>query len=263
MVKNYKVKNDIIFSYIFSNEGILKEFLEAILEKKIEKVEVENQFKLNRHNFKEKLGVLDIKATINNDTLVDVEMQNNVYKSYIQRIYLYFGGLVKSQVKKGMTYDSLKDVIIINILNESMFEKIDKVHTVWQLREKNNLEHEPLKGLSVHFIDLERFRKSNPDLEKELNQWLAFVDTENQEWVNFVMENNKKIEEASKLKEDFTADGVTQEMLDLYEKWDMDERTLIKEARDAGKSEGEKIRNAERKDRRKKRKSNGSSKSNV
>ena len=93
MVKNYKVKNDIIFSYIFSNEGILKEFLEAILEKKIEKVEVENQFKLNRHNFKEKLGVLDIKATINDVTLVDVEMQNNVYKSYIQRIYLYFGGL--------------------------------------------------------------------------------------------------------------------------------------------------------------------------
>ena len=181
MVKNYKVKNDIIFSYIFSNEGILKEFLEAILEKKIEKVEVENQFKLNRHNFKEKLGVLDIKATINDDTLVDLEMQNNVYKSYIQRIYLYFGGLVKSQVKKGMTYDSLKDVIIINILNESMFEKIDKVHTVWELREKNNLEHEPLKGLSVHFIDLERFRKSSPDLAEKLNQWLAFVDTENQE----------------------------------------------------------------------------------
>ena len=64
-------------------------------------------------------------------------------------------------------------------------KKIDKVHTVWQLREKNNLEHEPLKGLSVHFIDLERFRKSSPDLEKELNQWLAFVDTENQELSEF------------------------------------------------------------------------------
>ena len=117
-------------------------------------------------------------------------------------------------------------------------KKIDKVHTVWQLREKNNLDHEPLKGLSVHFIDLERFRKSSPDLAEKLNQWLAFVDTENQEWVNFVMENNKKIEEASKLKEDFTADGVTQEMLELYEKWDMDERTLKKEAREAGMAEG-------------------------
>ena len=49
---------------------------------------------------------------------------------------------------------------------------------------------------------------------------------------------DKKIEEASKLKEDFTVDGVTQEMLELYEKWDMDERTLKKEAREAGMAEG-------------------------
>ena len=34
----YKVKNDIIFSYIFSKEDILKEFLQAILNCNIEKV---------------------------------------------------------------------------------------------------------------------------------------------------------------------------------------------------------------------------------
>ena len=235
----YKVKNDIIFSYIFSKEDILKEFLQAILKWDIEKVEVQNQFRLDREHFNDKLGVIDIKATINDDTLVNVEMQNRVHKNYEKRVYLYFGNLARKTIKKGMTYDKMKDIVAINILNESMFSDIDKVHSIWQLRENDYLDAEPLKGLEVHFIDLERFRMSNPNLDDKLNQWLAFVDTENEKWVRTVMDKNNKINEALKLKDDFTCDD---EALDLIEQrliWEIDYNTFIKEAKEEGEEKGE------------------------
>ena len=45
---NYTIKNDVIFSYLFSWEDIVKDFLEVCLNKKIEKVEVSNQFSLQK-----------------------------------------------------------------------------------------------------------------------------------------------------------------------------------------------------------------------
>lgn len=238
-IKKYKVKNDIIFSYIFSHKDILKSFLENVIDEKIESIEVENQFKLDRNNFNEKMCVLDIKAVINKDTFIDVEMQNSVHHSYLKRVYLYFGGITKSQVRKGMDYSKLKDAIIINILNENMFKDINKYHTVWRLYEDDNKEHKPLDSLQVHFIELEKFRMSNPDLSIKLNQWLAFIDTENEKWVKSVMEENDKIKEAYRLKEQFTLDDETEELLYKYEIWKMDQKELIKEAREEGLKEGE------------------------
>ena len=237
-IKKYKVKNDIIFSYIFSHKDILKSFLENVIDTKIESLEVENQFKLDRSNFTDKLCVLDIKAIINKDTFIDVEMQNKVHQSYLKRIYLYFGSITKSQIRKGMDYSKLKDAIIINILNENMFDDIKQYHTIWRLYEENNKEHTPLDSLQVHFIELEKFRNSNPDLKNKLNQWLTFIDTENEKWVESVMEENEKIKEAYDLKEEFTADNETEEFLYKYEIWKMDQKEFIKEAREEGEKSG-------------------------
>ena len=237
-IKKYKVKNDIIFSYVFSHKDILKSFLENVIDTKIESLEVENQFKLDRSNFTDKLCVLDIKAIINKDTFIDVEMQNKVHQSYLKRIYLYFGSITKSQIRKGMDYSKLKDAIIINILNENMFDDIKQYHTIWRLYEENNKEHSPLDSLQVHFIELEKFRNSNPDLKNKLNQWLTFIDTENEKWVESVMEENEKIKEAYDLKEEFTADNETEEFLYKYEIWKMDQKEFIKEAREEGEKSG-------------------------
>ena len=195
---------------------------------------MENQFKLDRSNFTDKLCVLDIKAIINKDTFIDVEMQNKVHQSYLKRIYLYFGSITKSQIRKGMDYSKLKDAIIINILNENMFDDIKQYHTIWRLYEENNKEHSPLDSLQVHFIELEKFRNSNPDLKNKLNQWLIFIDTENEKWVESVMEENEKIKEAYDLKEEFTADNETEEFLYKYEIWKMDQKEFIKEAKEEG-----------------------------
>ena len=80
-VKNKKerldLKNDYVFKRIFAkpeNNKELKELLEAILNIEIEKVEVKNP-EITKNYTDEKLGVLDIRAQINEDTIIDIEMQ--------------------------------------------------------------------------------------------------------------------------------------------------------------------------------------------
>lgn len=66
----------IIFKKIFSkkgNESILKDFLIAILEIPIEKVELQAEVTLEKQLEHNKLGRLDILAILNDNTVVNVE----------------------------------------------------------------------------------------------------------------------------------------------------------------------------------------------
>ena len=71
------LKNDYVFKRIFAkpeNNEELKEFIEAILNIKINKIEVKNP-EISKNYVDERLGVLDIRAQIDKDTIIDVEMQ--------------------------------------------------------------------------------------------------------------------------------------------------------------------------------------------
>ena len=56
------------------NERITKEFLEAILERKIEEVDLSGNIVLRRENVEDKMGVLDVLAKINNNEYANIEM---------------------------------------------------------------------------------------------------------------------------------------------------------------------------------------------
>lgn len=71
------LSNDYVFKRIFSkggNEKILKSLLEAILEIKIEKIQIKNP-EIPKEAINEKLSILDIKAEINDEIILDIEMQ--------------------------------------------------------------------------------------------------------------------------------------------------------------------------------------------
>ena len=97
---NYTIKNDVIFSYLFSQEDIVKDFLEVCLNKKIEKVEVSNQFSLEKFDIRNKGAVLDIKAIINENITVNIEMQVANDKNMIERTLYYWTGLYYNRLKK-------------------------------------------------------------------------------------------------------------------------------------------------------------------
>ena len=71
-MQKLKLTNDFIFKKVFGkkgNESILKDLLEAILKIKKEKIE------LQRELIDDKTGILDIEATIDENTVIDIEVQ--------------------------------------------------------------------------------------------------------------------------------------------------------------------------------------------
>ena len=142
MIKNVELQltNDYIFKRLFSkkgNEDILKDLLESILEITIEKVEVMQEIELERVDIKDKLGILDIRAIINENITVDIEMQMVDEKNMIERTLFYWAGLYYTGLKRGQDYKLNNKVITINILMYNIFKK-ENYHTIATIRDNEN-----------------------------------------------------------------------------------------------------------------------------
>ena len=75
---NLTLKNDVVFKSFFSkkgNERFLICFLESLLNLSITHIEIIKDASLEKLFINDKLGILDIQATINDGTTINIEMQ--------------------------------------------------------------------------------------------------------------------------------------------------------------------------------------------
>ncbi len=236
-----KVTNDYIFKSLFSkkgNEDILKDLLEGILEIRIEKIEVMQEVELNRVDIKDKLGILDIKAIINEDTTIDIEIQVSNEKNMIERTLFYWSGLYYTGLKKGKRYEENNKVITINILRYNIF-KGAKYHTIGLIKEKND-NKEITDKLEIHFIELPKFLKSKEQGNKKLRQWLEFICNERKEEISVAVRENEKIAKANSEWEYLKGDEAVKRLAFLREKWIRDYDSGVKNAEEEGIAIGEK-----------------------
>ncbi len=83
-----KVTNDFVFKKIFGkqeNEELLKDLLVAIIEEPISKIEIQKDASLEKRLDINKIGVLDIKAILNNKTIANIEMQVKDQYNIVER----------------------------------------------------------------------------------------------------------------------------------------------------------------------------------
>ena len=117
-VTRLPLTSDYVFKRVFAreeNNSMLKDFLEAILNIHINKVEVKNP-ELTPNMADEKLGILDLKLDIDNERVVDVEMQVSNEHNIKERSSTYLSKLAAEQLKVKQNYKELKKIITINIL---------------------------------------------------------------------------------------------------------------------------------------------------
>ena len=241
MNKNVELQltNDYIFKRLFSkkgNEDILKDLLEGILEIPIEKVEVMQEVELERIDIKDKIGVLDIKAIINEDTTVDIEMQIADEKNMIERTLFYWSGLYYTGLKRGQDYKLNNKVITINILMYNIFKE-EKYHTIATIKEDENNKKITDK-LEIHFIELPKFLKSKEIGNKKLRQWLDFICNKRKGEIEMAVKENEKIAKASQEWEYLRGDEAVKRMAFLKEKWERDWNSSMRSAEETGIEKG-------------------------
>lgn len=133
-----KLTNDYLFKRVFAreeNKNMLKDFLEGILEIKIENVEIKNT-EIQKDNKKEKMGILDVKAELDNNKIIDIEMQIQNYNNMEKRSVVYLSKLIADQLKSGEDYINLKKTIVINILNFNYLNR-NTYHSVAHMKFEN------------------------------------------------------------------------------------------------------------------------------
>lgn len=199
---------DYIFKIVFAykgNESVLKDFLEAVLKIEIKGIKITNP-EIIPYEKGEKRGLLDIKAEINDGTMLDVEMQMKNERNTDERATEYMGKMISEQLQVGEDYQNLKKSIVIFITNYN-FLKRNSYHSVGRMKFDKTLEDEYVnmgydeedevasKYIEVHYIELPKFKKKELSKFTKLDQWMC-IFTQNKEGIMLAEKENKEIKRA-------------------------------------------------------------------
>lgn len=177
-MEKLSMKSDIVFKAFFSrNEKFLKSFLSAILGENVKIKRVMHDVRLEQLTREMKYGVLDLDVELKSGEIINVEMQLKDNKNIQERTTFYASKKIVEQLEPKGKYEDLKKVIVIAILNYSFINLPQYItETVRVARE--NKEYEINNTVKYYYIELEKFRNQNPNMEEKINQWLAFIDME-------------------------------------------------------------------------------------
>ena len=217
IIKLLDPKNDYVFKRIFGqigNEDITKSFLSSIIPDKIEKIELDCNPIMDKDLLDDKLGILDIKARLNDNVVCNVEMQICDKKNIEKRLLFYWSKMYSQGIKQGQDYDELKRTIVILIsdYNLEKLKKIPEYVTKWNIREEKYGKIILTDVLEIYIIELNKLKNGAVKDNQKLNSWLYFI--KNSKVVvnkNMREEDIEEIKKAQKILEDISADE--------HEKW--------------------------------------------
>lgn len=235
-----KVTNDYIFKKIFAkkgNESILKDLLNSILQIKIKSIEVIADANLERQLESNKLGILDLKAKVDEETIVNIEIQIINRYNMIERTLFYWSGLYYNVLQKGADYKEIKKVIAINILDYNEFDE-GPYHEIARLR-REYLYKILTDKIEIYFIQIPKFKKQRKDMKTKLDMWMDFISQIDEKEVKNAMSKNKEIKKAQEEYEYLTGDEEERRIAFLREKAIRDENSIFDAGKDIGFKSGE------------------------
>ena len=241
MKKTLSPKLDVVFQALFGEAGserITKNFLETILNKKIEKIDLSKNLILRREFKDDKLGVLDILAELDGKEKCNIEMQLVNSKSIIERILYYWSRLYSRQIKIGQDYNLLEKTIII-LITDFKIEGLEELgyHSTWKIIEAKGRKRILTEKLEIDIIELPKIEGKEKESGRLLD-WLYFLENPRSRRVTEKMEDSKEIKEAVEKLDNLSEDERMQRIADLREKAILDEKAIYAKGLDDGIKEG-------------------------
>lgn len=224
-----KPKIDVVFHSLFKkgNEGITKAMIEAIMKEKIENINLDQDRNLIGRYPEEKIGIVDLRATLDNGTICDIEIQIADNKDTAERFLYYWSKIYSSQLLKGDYYTELNKVIGIIIIDYELKKTkgIEQLSTKWKIREvTTGKELELTDALELCIIEIPKAREVlRKEPENKLAQWIMFMNDPNEREVSKIVEKNEEIKEAMDELEEISNDRRLRIIAELKEKAIKDE----------------------------------------
>ena len=243
--KTLSPKLDVVFQALFGevgNESITKGFLETILERKIDSIDLSRNPILRREFKDEKLGVLDIIAKLDKDEICNIELQIVDKKNIIERILYYWSRLYSRQIKSGEDYKILQKAIVI-LITDFKIENLEELdyHSRWKIMEdKQGKKIILTQKLEIDIIELPKIIGKEKEQDNLLD-WLYFLENPKSERVTEKMKENENLKEAVKKLDNLSEDEKMQRIADLRQKAIMDEKAIYEKGLEVGIEKGKAI----------------------
>ncbi len=233
-------KLDVIFQALFGevgNERITKKFLEAILDRKLEEIDLSGNIVLRREKLEDKMGVLDVLVKINKNEYCNVEMQLIEKDKLLERILYYWARIYTRNLKTGNDYMNLKKTIEVLIVNFEIKElKELEYHSKWKIIEEKDRKLILTEDLELHIIEIPKIYRTEG--KEELEKWIYFIENPESEKVGEYMKENKEMKEAKEKLEVMSEDERMQILAELKEKAIRDEKATERYGMKVGMERG-------------------------
>lgn len=181
------LKNDFAFKELMRNETVRTHFISAVLDippEEIRSVQLENPF-LSKRSRKEKLGILDVRVLLNNESKIDIELQIRCINCWDKRSLFYLTKMYTEDFSMGKQYNKLKKCIVIGVLDFAA-DPHPGYHKIYQLRDQEGRLYSDL--LEVHIIEL------NKELTGDrLDDWIRLINVKNMEELEMIKSRNPGI----------------------------------------------------------------------
>jgi len=179
-MKFLDVRTDYAFKKVFGSEKSkpqLISFLNALLEfpkgQRVEDLEIVDPYNIPMIQGMKDTYV-DVKARLDDGSLVIIEMQVLNVESFEKRILYNAAKNYSTQLVKGENYDLLNPVIALTLTDFEMFPESDQMITRFKLMEKKDLI-EYSDDIELVFVELPKFTKKQDELDSVMDRWLYFV----------------------------------------------------------------------------------------
>ena len=243
-------KLDVVFQILFGEVGseeITKDLLSTILDEEINEIDLNQNIVLRRENPKDKMGIVDVLAKINNNEYCNIEMQILDNRDTMKRILYYWSKKYSKELQKGKPYLDLKRTICVLIADfEIDILKNLEFHTQWKIIEEKNRKTVLTDDLELHIIELPKMRKNKANgKDKKLLEWLSFLNNPESKEVTNYMKNNESMKKAKEKLNTMSEDERIRRLAELREKAILDELEVKAYNYRKGKNDGLEQKNKE------------------
>ena len=234
-----KPKIDFAFKEIMEDEKARTGFLAAVLQldpNDIKETRILNS-SLRKAHENDKLGILDVRILMNDDTHIDTEIQLAELKIWGDRALFYISKMYTGQIEKGQHYDVLKKCVSISILDFVLFENEPDFYSRFHILEDTR-HFIYTDKMEFHVIELPKLPKGLRDGSGSLELWAKFINAEKQEEFAMIAEKDPYIQSAYDQLQIISQDKHKRMEYEARQKAILDHNQSLLEAEQRGREEG-------------------------
>ncbi len=177
----------------------------------------------------EKHGRLDIRAETSNGELIDIEIQTYPEVPGARELF-YFAKLYASQPARGMNYNVLKPVVIINLMALNFFKDREQYHSCYELQERD-LHDVITDKISIHFIEAQKCKELSVKNKNRLVRWMKYLTYSSPEDVVEIAREDEVFAHVLEAEKMFVRNREEMLKYEAQERYEMDMATIKAEGK--------------------------------